>query len=230
METTHRSIRTWMEDDRPREKLQLKGRGALSNAELLAILIGNGTRGQSALDLSRNLLEKANNDLHRLGTFRIEDMKEIRGIGSAKAITLIAAMELGRRRKLSDGNQNKVINSSTVAFEHVRSFLMDLDYEEFWVVFLNRANRVIDEICISKGGMSGTVVDLRMIFREALARRSSGILLAHNHPSGTKRPSEQDISLTKKIKNAAELLDIHVVDHIIVANNAYFSFRDEGLV
>lgn len=230
METTHRSIRTWMEDDRPREKLQLKGRGALSNAELLAILIGNGTRGLSALDLSRNLLEKANNDLHRLGTFRVEDMKEIRGIGSAKAITLIAAMELGRRRKLSDGNQNKVINSSTVAFEHVRSFLMDLDYEEFWVVFLNRANRIIDEICISKGGMSGTVVDLRMIFREALARRSSGILLAHNHPSGTKRPSEQDISLTKKIKNAAELLDIHVVDHIIVANNAYYSFRDEGLL
>jgi DNA repair protein RadC len=175
-------------------------------------------------------LEKANNDLHRLGTFRVEDMKEIRGIGSAKAITLIAAMELGRRRKLSDGNQNKIINSSTVAFEHVRSFLMDLDYEEFWVVFLNRANRIIDEICISKGGMSGTVVDLRMIFREALARRSSGILLAHNHPSGTKRPSEQDISLTKKIKNAAELLDIHVTDHIIVANNAYYSFRDEGLL
>jgi DNA repair protein RadC len=230
MEESYRSIKAWAEDDRPREKLQLKGRTALSNAELIAILLGNGTRGSSALDLGKNILHLAGDDLHTLGRCSIEDICKIKGIGQAKAITLIAALELGRRRKIDDKILPAKITSSSNAFEHLQPIMMDLDHEEFWIIFLNNANRIIDKTCISKGGFTGTIVDIRLVFREAVSRKATGILISHNHPSGTLKPSEQDINLTKKIREGGALLDIQLIDHLILAQDKYYSFRDNGIL
>ncbi|GIV33617.1 MAG: DNA repair protein RadC [Chitinophagales bacterium] len=226
-------IRTWAEDDRPREKLITKGRQALSNAELLAILIRSGSRELSAVDLAKRLLAKAGNDLNRLARFHLADFKDpknLKGLGVTKAITIMAALELGARRKAADAlDKLKIINSQTV-YEVLHPRMADLTHEEFWVICLNRANKILAIESISKGGVSGTVADVRIIFRRAVELLASSIILAHNHPSGNKRPSEQDKALTRKMKEAGKIMDIAVLDHLIITADGYFSFADEGLI
>lgn len=226
----HHPITAWAEDDRPREKLLLKGRIALSNAELLAILIGSGTRELSAVDLSKQILAVCNHDLNQLGKQGIDQLTQHKGIGEAKAITIVAALELGRRRKAETGVEKASIQSSKQAFELISPFLSDLPHEEFHVIYMNRANKVLQTKCMSQGGISGTVADVRLILREALVCRASSLILVHNHPSGQLKPSKADIDLTRKIKEACLHLDLSVLDHVIVGDNAYFSFADEGLI
>ena len=224
------SITSWAEDDRPREKLLLKGRQALSDAELIAILIGSGTRNITAVDLAKSILAAFQNDLSMLGRVQIDDLKQFKGIGEAKAITILAALELGRRRRNTEVNQMPAITSSQIVYDLMHAVLADIDHEEFWVLLLNRANKVKDKICVSRGGVSGTVADQRLIFKPAIARLASSIILCHNHPSGTLRPSEQDKLLTKKLVSIGRLLEIPVLDHIIYTDSGYFSFADEGLL
>ena len=222
------TIKSWAEEDRPREKLLLKGKASLSNAELLAILIGSGTRSLSAVDVSKLILKKANNDLNQLAKFGLKDLKEIKGIGEAKAISILSALELGRRRKASEQKQAPKITCSEDAYQLLQAHLIDLPHEEFWILLLNRANQVIKLERISAGGVSGTVADPKIIFKKALDQLASSIILAHNHPSGNLNPSQADISLTNKIKNAGKLLDINILDHLIITNTSFFSFADEG--
>jgi len=223
-------IKTWAEDDRPREKLILKGRNALSDAELLAILFGSGTVSMSAVELARQILSSVNNDLNALSKLTVNDLKKFKGIGEAKAISLVAALELGRRRKEQSPTEKVSIKSSKDAFLVVQENLLDLPYEEFWVILLNRANVVIKKEIISRGGVNGTVADVRLILKTAIENLASSIILVHNHPSGQTRPSKEDIELTKKIIHAANLLDISVFDHIIFCQDQYFSFADDGLL
>ncbi len=222
-------INQWSDDDRPREKLLNKGIQALSDAELIAILISTGTRNQSALDLARSILQLADNNLHLLGKKTVTDLMQIQGIGEAKAISIIAALEIGRRRRNSDLEQ-KQIRSSTDIAEIMEPVLADLPHEEFWVIFLNRANKVIDKVRISAGGLSGTVVDTRIIIKMALERLASALVLTHNHPSGNNHPSEQDRQITRNISEAAALFDIKVLDHVIIADRKYYSFSDNGIL
>ncbi len=224
------SIKYWSEDDRPREKLMNKGRHSLSNAELLAILIGSGLKGQSAVDVGKVLLKQVDNDLHKLSKLTIEEICEVKGLGPARAITLIAAMELGRRRKNQEVVMQPKINSSKLAYDHLASVFMDLSHEEFWVVYLSNANRVIQKKRLSTGGLTGTVVDIRLLFNEAIQKKAAAIIVAHNHPSGQKKPSDNDIVLTKKISQAGELLNIRLVDHLIYVEDGYYSFADEGML
>ncbi len=223
-------IKSWAEDDRPREKLLLKGRQALSDAELVAILIGSGTRDVSAVDLSKQILLAYHNELNELGRVQIEDLKQFKGIGEAKAIAILAALELGRRRKEGTARQLERISSSKDAYDAIRPHLSDIDHEEFWILLLSRAHKVKDKICISRGGVSGTVVDQRLVFKAAIAKLASAIILCHNHPSGTLHPSEQDKALTKKLLGSSKLLDIPILDHIIYTDSGYYSFADEGLI
>ena len=224
------SIKSWSPEDRPREKLLLKGTSALSEAELIAILIGSGTAKLSAVEVAKKILQLGGNNLNELAKLTIKDLMKIKGIGEAKAITIVAALELGRRRKETTIDEKPKIGSSGDAFEIVKGDLIDLPHEEFWVLLLNRANRVIKKKRISEGGVSGTVADPKIIFKMALEELASGIIVAHNHPSGNLRASQQDIDLTKKLKEAGKFLEIQLLDHLIVANQKYFSFADEGLI
>ncbi|MGI6574117.1 MAG: RadC family protein [Fermentimonas sp.] len=224
------SIKQWAEEDRPREKLLLKGVSALSDSELLAILIGSGNDKQSAVELSKEILLEAGNDLNRLARMGVTDLvNNFRGIGHAKAVTIIAALELGRRRKTT-GEPRKKIVTSMDAYEQFLPLLGDLNHEETWALLTDRSNQVISTLQVSRGGIAGTVVDIRLILREALTRYATGIFLGHNHPSGNLAPSPQDISITKKLKEAALYMDIVLLDHIIVGGDAYFSFADEGVL
>lgn len=224
------SIKQWAEEDRPREKLLLKGVSALSDSELLAILIGSGNDRQSAVELSKEILLEAGNDLNRLARMGVNDLvNNYRGIGHAKAVTIIAALELGRRRKTT-GEPRKKIVTSMDAYEQFLPLLGDLNHEETWALLTDRSNQVISTLQVSRGGIAGTVVDIRLILREALTRYATGLFLGHNHPSGNLTPSSQDVSITKKLKEAALYMDIVLLDHIIVGGDAYFSFADEGVL
>jgi DNA repair protein RadC len=223
-------IKSWAEDDRPREKLITKGRSVLSDAELIAILIGSGNRNESAVELSKKILASVDNNLNKLGQLSLNNLMKFHGIGEAKAVSIISALELGRRRKSLTENKAPKVESSQTAFEQLYPYLADLDHEQFYTILLNRANKVIDVIKVSQGGVSGTVADAKLIFRSAVEKLASGIILAHNHPSGNLKPSQADIALTRKIKEAGAMLDISVLDHIIIASNDYFSFSDQGML
>lgn len=223
-----KSIKNWANDDRPREKLLAKGVMALSNAELLAILIGSGTKNISAVDLSKEILSYSENNLNLLGKKSVKDFVKHKGIGEAKAITIVAALELGRRRKTEDNKSKNKITSSKDVFNIFSPILSDLQHEEFWVLTLNRSNKIINKHKISQGGLSATVIDNKIIFNFVLNDLATSIILCHNHPSGNLSPSENDKQITKKIKQAAKLLDITLLDHIIVTQTNYFSFADEG--
>lgn len=223
------TIKDWNADDRPREKLLKKGISALSDAELLTILISTGTRNQSALDLARAVLSSVDNNLHLLGKRTVADLMKINGIGEAKAISIISALELGRRRRNSDLERAEIKGSSDV-FAIMQPILADLPHEEFWVLFLNRANRVIDKVCVSRGGVSGTMVDVKIVMKLALERLASSLILVHNHPSGNTNVSAEDRKITKMMQDASSMLDIKVLDHLVVADNDYFSFADNGLL
>jgi DNA repair protein RadC len=223
-------IKSWAEDDRPREKLLKKGRHALSDAELIAILLGSGTRSLTAVDVGKQVLAAHQNKINNLGRLGIDDFKKFPGIGEAKAITIIAALELGRRRKAEERNVDPKISSSKDIYELMAPKLSDLDHEEFYALLLSRSHKVKEQICISRGGISGTVVDQRLIFKPALEKLASAIVLCHNHPSGTLRPSEQDKRLTQKLVKSAAILDIPILDHVIFTDEGYFSFADEGLL
>ncbi|HPE83644.1 MAG: DNA repair protein RadC [Aequorivita sp.] len=229
-ENTSFSIKNWNEDDRPREKLLLKGRTALSDAELIAILIGSGSRNESAVSLSKRILASVGNNLSELGRLSVPELMEFKGIGEAKAISIAAAMELGRRRRAGEALERKKITSSNSVFEYVQPIIGELPHEEFWILYLNNSNKIIKSNQLSKGGITGTVVDVRLAFKEALQLGAVGIILAHNHPSGTLKPSQADIQLTKKLKMAGESLDIKVLDHLIITEKAYFSFADENML
>ncbi|MGM0579716.1 MAG: RadC family protein [Bacteroidota bacterium] len=224
------SIKSWAEADRPREKLLNHGRTVLSDAELIAILIGSGTQSLSAIDVGKNILSEVNNDLNHLAKFSVKELMKFKGIGQAKAISIIAALELGRRRKESTVQEKPKIVASQDVYDLLKSVMLDLHHEEFWVIMLNRANRVIRMKRISSGGISGTVADVKIIFKEAIDQMASALILAHNHPSGNRNPSNEDVRLTRKMKESGQLLDIPVLDHIIFTENKYYSFADEAML
>ncbi|MCH7657127.1 MAG: DNA repair protein RadC [Bacteroidetes bacterium] len=223
-------IKDLAEEDRPREKLLSKGISALTDAELIAILIGSGSRNESAVDLGKKILGSVSHNLNELGKLSIHDLMKMKGIGQAKAITILAALELGRRRKASEIIKKKKISQSRDVLEYFQPLLADLHYEEFWVLLLNRSNRVVNKIKISQGGISGTVIDVRLILKKAIENETSSIILCHNHPSGNLEPSESDKKITLKLQKAGQLMDIQVIDHVIISDNNYFSFADEGLL
>jgi DNA repair protein RadC len=224
------SIKYWSEDDRPREKLLFKGKSILSDAELIAILIGSGNKNESAVELSKKILNSVNNNLIELSKLSTNELMTFNGIGNAKALSIVAALELGSRRRVADVIVKDKIKDSKEVFEYFSSNFTDKSYEEFWILMLNRANRIIKKVNISEGGISGTVVDPKKVFRIALENKACSIVLCHNHPSGNVQPSEADIKLTKKLKDAGNILDIVVVDHIIIGIECYFSFSDEGIL
>lgn len=224
------SIKAWAEEDRPREKMLLKGKHSLSEAELLAILIGSGSTEETAVGLSQRILHSVDNNLQELGKRSLAELRKFKGIGQAKAITIAAALELGRRRQLSQIKSRPQITSSRDAFKVIAPLLMDLPHEEFWILLLNRANRVLAREQISIGGVSGTVVDAKIIFRKAIEGGACSVILCHNHPSGNLQPSQADIDLTHKLVAAGKNLDIFVLDHLIVAETGYYSLADEGVM
>jgi DNA repair protein RadC len=225
------SIKNWAEDDRPREKLMLKGKSVLSDAELIAILISSGNNEESAVELSQRILRYANDNLIELSKMGINDLiKNFKGIGEAKAISIIAALELGKRRRSSEVLEKKKISSSKEAFEVIQSYIADIQHEEFWIILLGRNNKIIKTLCVSEGGTAGTVVDPKKIFKLAIENNASSLILCHNHPSGATKPSEADIKITNKLKKAGEMLELNVVDHIILGDENYFSFADEGIL
>ena len=224
------NILSWAEEDRPREKLLLKGKAALSDAELIAILIGSGTRSISAVDVAKMILSEAENNLNKLAKFSVKDLRRIKGIGEAKAISIVSALELGRRRKDSDFSKKEKITCSNDIYQIMKPELMDLQKEQFWIILLNRANGLIKKEQISSGGISGTVADPKIIFKAALDQYASSIILIHNHPSGNLKPSRADMELTNKMKTAGKLLEIPVLDHIIFGDEGYLSFADDGLL
>ena len=223
------TIKNWSEDDKPREKLMLKGSTSLSDAELVAILIGSGSRDESALSLSKRILSSVDNKLNTLDKLSIKQLMKFKGIGEAKAISIAAALELGKRRKSEEKSIPKVISSSRDVFEIMQPIIGELPHEEFWVVYLNNSNKVIYKSQLSKGGMTGTIVDVRLIFKMALEQGAVSIILTHNHPSGKLQASEADKQITTKLKIAGDQLDIKVLDHIIITELGYFSFQDEGI-
>ena len=222
------SIKLWAETDRPREKLMRLGKSALNDAELIAILIGSGTRNESAVALAKSILGNINNNLIELSKLDIKKLCGFKGIGEAKALSIIAAIELGNRRRYAEVLTREKISSSKDAFEAFLASLAGKAYEEFWILLLNRANRILKKLNISEGGISGTVADPKKIFKLALDNNASSIILCHNHPSGNIQPSESDIKLTNKLKEAGKMLDLPVIDHIIIGENNYYSFADEG--
>ena len=224
------NIKSWSPEDRPREKLLMKGTASLSDTELIAILLGSGTTTMTAVELARKILSAADNNLHQLAKLSVNDLTKIKGVGEAKAISIIAALEIGRRRKETDPEDKPKITDSKDVFEILRPHLQDIQHEEFWVLLVNRANRVIKKHLISQGGVAGTVADPRIIFKKAIDELASGIILAHNHPSGNLTASQPDRDLTKKLKDAGKLLDIQVLDHVIISGQKYFSFADEGIL
>jgi DNA repair protein RadC len=226
----HFPIKNWNEDDRPREKLLVKGRLVLTDAELLAILIGSGSQDESAVGLSQRILASVTNNLSELGKLSIKDLTKFKGIGEAKAITIIAGLELGRRRKSGIALKREKITSSLSVFEILQPLIGDLPHEEFWIVYLNNSNKILKSAQLSKGGITGTLVDIRLAFKNALQLGAVALILAHNHPSGNLKPSQADIALTKKLISAGESLDIKVLDHLIITEKSYFSFADENLI
>ncbi|MFK7954346.1 MAG: DNA repair protein RadC [Ekhidna sp.] len=230
MEYNRLTIRNLAEEDRPREKLLLKGKSALSEAELIAILIGSGNKDQTAVELAQHILNQCQNDLNNLARLSVSELQKFKGIGEAKAISIVSALEIGRRRKKQEPNKKIKIQSSKSVYNLLKGDLMDLNHEEFWLLFLKRNNEVIRKEMISKGGFSGTFVDTKIIFKRALEESASGIVLTHNHPSGNLKPSQQDLNLTKRIKDAGKALDISVLDHLIITNESFFSFADNDLI
>ena len=224
------SIRNWSQKDQPREKLRDKGKSTLSDAELIAILIGSGNREESAVRLSQRILSDSNHSLGQLGKRSIKQLTTFNGIGEAKAISVIAALELGRRHRSELAIESYKITSSSSVFELLQPLIGELDHEEFWIVYLNNSNKVIQKHQLSKGGITGTLVDVRLVLKNALEVGATGLILAHNHPSGTLKPSEADKNITQKLKKAGENLDIKVLDHLIITEKAYFSFADENLL
>jgi DNA repair protein RadC len=224
------SIKHWAVEDRPREKMLKHGLATLSNAELMAILIGSGNRKESAVELSRRILSDFRNDLDLLGKASVDRLKQYKGMGEAKAINVLSALELGRRRQLlSKPRARKIISSSDV-LDHMSVYLKDLSHEEFWVLFLDRANNILDKTRVSQGGVSGTVIDIRLILKQAIEKLASSIILVHNHPSGNLTPSQADIDITRKAAKAADLVDMKVLDHVIITQNGFKSFADDGLM
>ncbi len=223
-------ITDWAAEDRPREKLILKGTSSLSDAELLGILISSGTKDKSAVDLGRELLSMANNNLNNLGKLTIADLRKLHGIGPARAVTIAAALELGRRRKLSEAEESNRIKCSKDVADIFQPLLSDLVHEEFWILYLNRSNKVITRMKLSQGGVSGTVTDVRIVMKKAVECLASGIILCHNHPSGNLNPSEADTKITQKMKEAGAFMDIHLLDHLIISEKDYYSFADNGLI
>ncbi len=223
-------IHQWAEDDRPREKFLQKGKTALSDSELLAILIGSGSRNESAVQLCQRILASTNNNLNLLGKLTIQQLTSFKGIGEAKALTIAAALELGRRRREEPVLHPNKITSSKAVFEIMLPLLGELPHEEFWVLYLNNSNKVLYKAQLSKGGMTSTIVDLRMLFKTAFEQNATSIILTHNHPSGKLVASEQDIQITKRIKLACQQLDITLLDHIIITETSYYSFADEGML
>jgi DNA repair protein RadC len=230
MENNSFPITNWSEDDRPREKLMLKGKAALSDAELIAILIGSGSQNESAVELSKRILSSVDNNLNALGKLSLAQLTSFKGIGEAKAISILAAMDLGRRRRGEEAAELKQITSSKMIFDIMQPIIGELPHEEFWIIYINNSNRVLSKSQLSKGGITATLVDVRLIFKNALEIGATGIVLSHNHPSGSLKASEADIKITKKIKLAAESLDISILDHVIVGEHGYFSFVDEGIL
>lgn len=224
------TICQWAEEDRPREKMVAKGADALSDAELLAILIGSGNTEESAVELMRRVLASCHNDLNELAHWEVRDYSRFKGFGPAKSITIMAALELGKRRKLQEVKERATIRSSKDIYELFHPLMCDLPLEEFWVLLLNQANKVIEPVRISTGGIAGTFVDVRSILREALLQRATQMAVVHNHPSGNARPSQEDKVLTQRILSAAKAMDIHLIDHLIVCDGKYYSFADEGLI
>jgi len=223
-------ITEWSEEDRPREKLLLKGKAALSDAELIGILLGSGTVSVSAVDLAKQILASVGNNLNDLAKLTVKELEKFRGIGEAKAVTIVSALELGRRRKATEPVKRDRITGSAMVYAMMQPHLLDLPHEEFWVVLLNRANEVIRKLPVSAGGVSGTVADPKMVFKLAIDHLASGLILVHNHPSGNLKPSQADSQLTKKMKEAGHFLDLPILDHLIFAEQGYFSFADEGLL
>ena len=228
--TERLTITQWAEEDRPREKMMMHGASALSNAELLAILIGSGNAEESAVELMRKVLNEYHNNLNELGKASIDDLCRYKGIGSAKAISILAASELGKRRKEEAVKERVTILSSKDVYDCFYPLMCDLPTEEFWVLMLNQASKIIDKVKISAGGLSATAVDVRCILREALIKRASAIVLCHNHPSGNIRPSKEDDYLTRHVAQASECMDIRLVDHIILTDGAFYSYSDEGRI
>ena len=222
-------INQWAEDDRPREKFLLKGKSTLSDSELLAILIGSGSRNESAVQLCQRILASAENNLNTLGKMSVSQLMQFKGIGEAKAISIAAALELGRRRRAEDAIELKKITSSKAVFDIMQPIIGELPHEEFWVLYLNNSNKVIYKAQLSKGGITGTVVDIRIIFKMAFEQNATGLILSHNHPSGKLIASEADLKITKRIKEAGQTLEIQVLDHLIITENGYLSFQDEGI-
>ena len=226
----HLSIKALSEDDRPREKFITLGRNSLSDAELIAIILRLGNKKETAIQLAQRMLSENQNNINQLAKLSLTDLQKYHGVGEAKAVTIAAAFELGRRRKEAEVVKRIKITSSYVAYEILQTRLSDLPHEEFWLLILNRANQVMKEEYLSKGGISGTVVDLRLLCKMAIDNTASGIIIAHNHPSGQILPSEHDKVITKKIKEALKIFDIALLDHLIVGDKRYFSFADEGIL
>lgn len=229
-EGKHFSIKNWSEDDQPREKLLYKGKSALSDAELVAILIGSGSRNESAVDLCKRILQQNNNQLHQLQKQSIQQLMQFKGIGEAKAITIVAALELAKRLQLSETKELTKIGSSADVCKLMQPIIGDLSHEEFWVLLLNNSNKVIYKMQLSKGGLTQTVVDIRMLFKTALEHLATALILVHNHPSGQLVASNADKDITQKIKLAGNSLDIKLLDHLIITQNGYFSFADEDIL
>ncbi|MFC2147667.1 RadC family protein [Eudoraea sp.] len=224
------SIKNWSDDDKPREKLVHKGRSVLSNAELIAILIGSGTKNETAVALSKRILASTNNSLNELGTVSIKQLMKFKGIGEAKAVSIAAALEIGRRRQNEKVKEKAQISSSKAVFELLQPLVADLPHEEFWIVYLNNSNKVIHTAQLSKGGITGTLVDVRLVMKQALEIGAVSLILAHNHPSGTLKASEADKKITNKLQKASEAMDIRVLDHVIITQNKYYSFADNNLI
>ncbi|HPR57325.1 MAG TPA: DNA repair protein RadC [Bacteroidales bacterium] len=224
------SIKNWLEDDRPREKLLLKGKNSLSDAELIAILIASGSKNESAVDLSKRILKSVEGNLIELSKLSVNELEKFKGIGEAKAISIVAALELGSRRRGAEALERKSITSSHDAFEVLQMHVADPNYEQFFVILLNRGNKVLKTVIISEGGVTGTVVDPKKIFKIAIENGATSLILGHNHPSGNTTPSSADINLTDKIVGAGKLLDINILDHIIIGADKYYSFADNGQI
>lgn len=223
-------LKAWAEEDRPREKLMLKGKAALSDAELLAIIMGSGSRNETAVDLARRILNESQNNWHELSRLNVKDLMKFKGVGEAKAISIITALEIGSRKAHQLALEKPKVGGSMDSFTLLQHYLADLNNEEFWVMYLNQGNRVITIERLSVGGLTQTVVDKRILFKTALEKSATGIILGHNHPSGNLKPSQADIQITKDIKNAGLMMNIQLIDHIIIASNTYFSFADDGLL
>ncbi len=224
------SIKSLAEDDRPREKFLLKGKASVSDSELLAIIMGSGNREESAVELARRILNSVENNWHRLSQLSIKDLMKFKGVGEAKAISIATALEIGNRKSQQEVLERQQISNSKDIFEVLQPYLSDLSTEEFWAVFLNHQNKILYKTCLFRGGIASSVADVRVIFKMALEHFSTRIIVAHNHPAGSLKPSQEDINITKKINEAGKLLEIELLDHIIIAQNKFYSFKEEGIL